>query len=366
MQSAQQEAYWDAWREEETAPRIANEEKLAAKKTGDAAAAATHAASGGGLLWGGSGDWGGGLGGGSFEQQQRAADATRKRAADATELRNLVFDDSAGISLAMVEKLIRAANSLAIQPLIDAACSVAATAINNKEVMEFRSLDTVEQVLFGVAARADGRPTVRDMFTLLKDVHSYQPELAAKIIAAARTNNPKEEGAPESSNEADALTAAKTEDRFWTFWSSGRDAVVREVAAAELEIRAKHEIKRQEAAAAAAVLKTANDKEFTNFEEFRASRYTEKSPLKTTVDGHTVTWNFNIEEGENMGTGTYDEHGVRLVRVNIRTKRGHGCGVVGVACNISATRTVPPQDWAPRHMFFKSANVNVLENPPLQ
>ena len=74
-------------------------------------------------------------------EQQRAADAAAKRAADTIELRNLVFDDGAGISLDMVQKLLRAANFLAIQPPIDAACSVIAMAINNTEGTQLQFID---------------------------------------------------------------------------------------------------------------------------------------------------------------------------------------------------------------------------------
>ena len=99
-----------------------------------------------------------------------------------------MFDDSAGISLDMVQKLLRAANFLAIQPLIDASCAVIAMAINNTEVTQLQFIDAAQQLLFGAQPRADGRPTVCDTFAVLQDVHAYQPELASKIITAAQTS----------------------------------------------------------------------------------------------------------------------------------------------------------------------------------
>lgn len=93
-----------------------------------------------------------------------------------------MFDDGAGITLNMVQKLLRAANFLAIQPLIDGVCSVITKAINNEEVTQVKFIDAAEQLLFGAQPRADGRQTVCDTFALLQDVHSYQPELAASWL----------------------------------------------------------------------------------------------------------------------------------------------------------------------------------------
>lgn len=148
-----------------------------------------------------------------------------------------------------------------------------------------------------------------DTFAVLKDVYSYQPELASKIITAAQTSARAEtassgasassdESADPDTNEVNDLAAAKNADRFWSFWSSGREAVVAELAAAEQAIRTKYETLRAEKAAL-----------FIDFEEFATNKGTGAYVSETEeYNGHLVTWNYTYKRGDT----THDKGYVRI------------------------------------------------------
>ena len=157
------------------------------------------------------------------------------------QIRDLSFDDDVGMDLPKLQRLIKAGNFLGIEALVDSACKVAACAIENTQLM-LPQLTMMKELLLGSAASADGRPSRFEVFALLSDVHSYQPELALKIIAAAEQSAPRAprvaaqtavsdfDGTSAEAELEDAqrvlgaiqgdLVAVPAKDRFWTMWGA--------------------------------------------------------------------------------------------------------------------------------------------------